>query len=163
MDDKRCVRLKELRVFVDGSVLMGGMHMSSFAEITRDQVRADLAAAARSGDLAAYGEIGLKVNEQFPQLYPTRQAPPTKTREQVGAELAAAKRSGDLVVYGEQGPKQRELDSSAYPAQESQAVQIRDAVRADHLRETMRTGDFMASGEVTAQCKELHSKMCMTS
>lgn len=67
----------------------------------------------------------------------------------------AAAHSGDLVVFEGSGLKQRELIPSAYPAHESQAGLTREAVRAA-LREAMRTGDFLAGGEVTAQCKELH-------
>ena len=62
---------------------------------TRDQVRAELAQAQRSGDLFAYGESGKKLNELYPSQYPTKPAAQDHTRAQALAELAQAKRSGE--------------------------------------------------------------------
>jgi hypothetical protein len=36
---------------------------------TREQVKAELAEAIRTGDIIANGETGLKLNEEFPQRY----------------------------------------------------------------------------------------------
>ena len=60
---------------------------------TREQVKAELAEAIRTGDIS-YGETGQKLNELFPQQYPAKPAVQGKTREQVKAELAEALRSG---------------------------------------------------------------------
>ncbi len=65
---------------------------------TREQVKAELAEAIRSGDIS-YGESGQKLNELFPNLYPAKPAVQGKTREQVKAELAEAVRSGQLPAH----------------------------------------------------------------
>ncbi len=39
---------------------------TSFAGVTREQVKAELAQAIRSGDITAGGEINLKLNEVYP-------------------------------------------------------------------------------------------------
>ena len=59
---------------------------------TREQVRAELAAAKAAG-VVTYGE------QEYPVVPPA--SGPSKTREQVRAELAQAKAAG-LVTYGEQ-------------------------------------------------------------
>lgn len=56
------------------------MAMSS-APLTREQVRAELEQAQRSGDIVAYGDRGLKLNELHPEKYPTKPASQGKTRE----------------------------------------------------------------------------------
>ena len=68
---------------------------------TREQVRAELDEAIRTGDMIA-GESGLKLNELYPQRYPAVAVLPAKTREQVKAELAEAIRTGDM-ISGESG------------------------------------------------------------
>ena len=45
----------------------------AFAGVTSEQVRAELSAAVRSGDVMAGGEIGLKLNELYPSRYPAQQ------------------------------------------------------------------------------------------
>lgn len=65
---------------------------------TREQVKAELADAIRTGDIS-YGETGQKLNELFPHQYPAKPAVQGKTREQVKAELAEAMRNGQLPVY----------------------------------------------------------------
>ena len=55
-------------------ILASGLLMGSqsFAEVTREQVKAELAAAARSGDLLGGGESGAKLNELYPSQYPAK-------------------------------------------------------------------------------------------
>ena len=77
----------------------------SFAGVTREQVKAELAAAVRSGDIMADGETGLKLNELYPDRYPAKPVLAGLTREQVKAELATALRTGDYEVNGEIGGK----------------------------------------------------------
>jgi len=73
----------------------------SFAGVTREQVKAELAAAIRSGDIVADGETGLKLNELYPNRFPAKPVQAGLTREQVRAELANALRTGDYEVNGE--------------------------------------------------------------
>jgi hypothetical protein len=61
-------------------------------------VKAELAEAIRTGDMMATGELGLKLNEEFPQRYPAVVAvASTKTRDQVNAETREAIRNGDML------------------------------------------------------------------
>src|ERR1035437_5948940 len=78
---------------------------SAFAGVTREQVTAELASAARNGDIMASGESGLKLNELYPNRYPAKQVQAGVTPEQVKAELAAAVRSGDMMASGQSGLK----------------------------------------------------------
>ena len=76
---------------------------TSFAGVSREQVKAELAQAVRSGDMLADGETGLKLNELYPDRYPAKQMQAGLTRVQVKAELAEALRTGDFIVTDE-GP-----------------------------------------------------------
>ena len=78
------------------------------SEKTRDQVKAELAEAIRTGDVLASGESGLKLNELYPQRYPHAPAAVATTRAQVKAELAEAIRTGDMIASGESGLKLNE-------------------------------------------------------
>ena len=82
---------------------------SAFAEVTREQVKAELIDAIRTGDIMAGGEIGLKLNELHPNSYPVMQTQSGFTREQVKAELARAIRTGDYMEGGELGVKHNEV------------------------------------------------------
>jgi DNA-binding GntR family transcriptional regulator len=64
---------------------------------TREQVKAELREAIRTGNVFATGDSGLKLNEMYPHRYPQTTVGETKTREQVKAELAEALRSGTIV------------------------------------------------------------------
>jgi len=128
----------------------------SFAQVTREQVRAELGAAILSGDMAS-GESGLKLNELYPSRYPARQVQSTLTREQVKAELAAAVRSGDIVV-GEGSQKLNELYPSRYAAKPAQATITRAQVKAELLA-ALRTGNYTAPGEASGLCNEVHPNM----
>lgn len=86
---------------------------------TREQVRAELADAERTGDLLADSYTGLKLNEKYPQNYANRDAadvaaasahpaPVGKTRDQVRAEYLAAVQSGDLLADSYTGLKLNE-------------------------------------------------------
>jgi len=84
--------------------------------VTRAQVEAELAEAVRTGNLIT-SQIGLKLNEQYPQNYPAQHSA-VKTREQVEAELAEAVRTGD-VITSQIGLKLNEQYPQNYPAQRS--------------------------------------------
>jgi hypothetical protein len=47
---------------------------------TREQVRAELMEAIRTGNMPANGETGLMLNEVNPSAYPPKVVPPCKTR-----------------------------------------------------------------------------------
>jgi hypothetical protein len=70
---------------------------------TRDQVRAELAEAQRTGDIVAHGNSGQKLNELYPSQYPAKAVTQGNTREQVLAELAQAKRSGEYEIINSYG------------------------------------------------------------
>jgi hypothetical protein len=76
--------------------------------LTRDQVRTELAAARRSGDIQAPGDSGLTLRDLHPDRYPARGVAVSKTRAQVVAEFKDAERNGDL-PYGDTGVSAREV------------------------------------------------------
>jgi predicted RNase H-like HicB family nuclease len=80
---------------------------------TREQVKAELAEAIRTGDVT-FGEADRKLNEIAPQRYPAKPAVVGKTRQQVRAELQDAVRTGDIDV-GEIGLKLNEIAPQRYP------------------------------------------------
>ncbi|OHC71972.1 MAG: hypothetical protein A3H24_03795 [Rhodoferax sp. RIFCSPLOWO2_12_FULL_60_11] len=54
---------------------------SALAGVTREQVKAELAEAIRTGDMPAHGEESRKLNELYPHLYPAKQAQASPARE----------------------------------------------------------------------------------
>ncbi len=66
---------------------------------TREQVKAELAEAVRTGNIVAGGDTGLKANELAPHRYPVQATGPGKTRDEVKAELREAIRRGQMPVY----------------------------------------------------------------
>jgi hypothetical protein len=121
---------------------------------TREQVRAELLEAKRTGDIFAINESGLNLNELYPNSYPTRIASQGLSRAQVQADLVAAQRSGDIVATGESSLKLNELYPNSYPAKAVSQGLTRAQVQAD-LREAQRTGDIIATGESGAKLNQL--------
>ena len=95
------------------------MASPSFASDTREQVRAELTRATRYGEIVSSGELGLKLNEINPSLYPAKSVQANVTREQVKTELAQAIRSGDIIASGELGMKRNEMNPGLYPAKQA--------------------------------------------
>ena len=94
----------------------------SFAGLTTEQVRAELVQPMQSGEYVLGGELGLKLNEISPSLYPAKRgAISVTTPGQVKAELLQAMRSGDITVGGEIGLKLNELYPARYPARQASA------------------------------------------
>ncbi len=122
-------------------------------DMTREQVKADLADAIRTGDILAPGDSGLKLNELYPQRYPRPAAGPAMTRAQVRTELAEAIRTGDMLAGGDSGRKLNEEFPQRYPAVVTQAGKTRAEVRAE-LAEAIRTGDIVADSEVGLKLNE---------
>jgi Domain of unknown function (DUF4148) len=100
---------------------------------------------------------GQKLNERFPDRYPAKQVQSTLTREQVKAELAEAQRTGDMVV-GESGRKLNEISPDRYPITRAQSTLTREQVKAE-LAEALRSGNYVAAGEESGLCKEVHPYM----
>lgn len=93
--------------------------------LTRDQVKAELAAAQRNGDISR-GDEGLTPRQQDPQRYGAQGAdansmttPPADasgapvSRGEVSGEYAQARRNGD-VSFGQQGLTMRERYPELY-------------------------------------------------
>jgi hypothetical protein len=127
---------------------------------TREQVRAEAAAALAAGDFIV--ENGQKANELYPGLYKSKKpaaaasAPAksdSKTREQVKAEAAKAAAAGDFIV--ESGQKANELYPGLYNSNKPTATaKARDDVKAE-LRDAVRNGEMLAYGETTVTVKDV--------
>jgi hypothetical protein len=72
---------------------------------SRDQVRAELVQARRTGDIVANFETGASFKEQSPGNYPGAPVAQSLTREQVRTELVHAQHSGEVMASFELGPK----------------------------------------------------------
>lgn len=128
---------------------------------TREQVRAELAQAVRSGDLIADGETGARFNQLFPAQY-AQQATVGKTRAEVKAELAEAVRNGDLIADGETGAKFKDVAPTQYAAARAETPattvavgKTREQVKAE-LAEAIRNGELIADGETGARFNQLY-------
>jgi Domain of unknown function (DUF4148) len=84
-------------------LLLAAFGTHANAQLTREQVKAELAEAIRTGNVLADGESGLMRNQIDPGRYPAKPMLAGKTREQVKAELAEAIRTGDMPAGGESG------------------------------------------------------------
>lgn len=118
---------------------------------TRAQVRAELAEAVRTGDIATDSESfggGRKLNEVFPAQYAAKVQAAGKTRAQVQAELAEAIRTGDIAPPSpdHRGRKMNEIAPGNYPAKAQVAGKSREQVKAE-LIEAQRTGDIATDSE----------------
>jgi hypothetical protein len=112
---------------------------------TREQVKAELAEAMRTGNVMANAESGLTLREMYPQRYGAAPAS-TLSRAQVLQELADAQRSGDIIANGDSGLRLNQLNPQAYPPKPVVAGKTRAEVQAE-LREALRTGTVLAGGE----------------
>ncbi len=73
------------------------------------QVRNELIAAQRAGNIVVNAETGEKANQLDPSAYPARSTLASKTRTEVLAELVQATRSGNIVANAETGKKVNQL------------------------------------------------------
>jgi Domain of unknown function (DUF4148) len=124
------------------------MTLSGMAEggYTRDQVKAELAEARRTGNIVGNGESGLILNEQNPQLYPAKPVAQGKTREQAKADLAEARRTGTLAGNGETGQMLKDQYPHQYPVQPVLMGKSREQVRSE-LAEARLLGDIQVGEE----------------
>lgn len=109
--------------------------------LTREQVKAELNDALRSGNVVAAGQLGLKENEIHPELYQARAEKASKSRAQVRGELTQAQREGTL-SWGQAGMTQREARPDLYPTQTA-SLKTRAEVKAE-LADAIRHGDLVA-------------------
>ena len=84
---------------------------------TRAQVKAELAAAIRDGDMIVAGDSGLRAKDVSPGLYPADPVVAGKTRGEVKAELALAIRDGDMMAAGDSGLTEYQLEPQRYAHQ----------------------------------------------
>ena len=140
--------------FAVASLSIGNALAQDTSPKTRDQVKAELAEAIRTGDMAA-NESGLKLNELNPSNYPAKAPFQAKTREQVKAELAEAVRTGDIMV-GERGIKLNELSPQQYPAKPVVQSKTRAQVKAE-LAQAKALGDIVVHAELGLKENELYS------
>jgi hypothetical protein len=120
---------------------------------TREQVKAELREAIRTGDMLATGDSGLKLNELYPDRYPHVAAVAAKTRAEVQSELAEAVRAGTMVAAGEGGLTLRDEFPQRYPAVAVAPGRTREEVVAE-TREAIRNGDMVAAGEGAMKLNE---------
>ena len=128
-----------LIALVSATVLAGPALADVSTGKTREQVKAELAEAIRTGDIIGNAETGQKLNEINPSAYPAKPAVAGKTREQVKAELAEAIRTGDIIGNAETGQKLNELYPHRYPAKPAVAGKTRQQVK-DELSQAQRDG-----------------------
>jgi hypothetical protein len=81
---------------------------------TRDQVRAELKEAVRTGNMRANDETGRMRNEVNPSQYPAQPMTQGKTRAEVIAELKEAVRTGNMRANDETGRLLNEVNPSQY-------------------------------------------------
>jgi hypothetical protein len=145
------------------AALLAGHAQAADTSKTREQVRAELAEAQRTGDIVANTDVGSsefvsgkgqKLSTAFPESY-AQASTGGKTREQVRAELTEAQRTGSIVANSDVGSSEfvsgkGQTLSAAFPesyAQASAGGKTRAQVRAE-LAEAQRTGDIVASRDV---------------
>lgn len=80
-------------VFALTSVFAAQAMAATDAPVTREQVKAELAEAMRTGNVVV-GESSATLREAYPQNYPAEQHVATKSRGEVRAELAEAFANG---------------------------------------------------------------------
>ena len=98
--------------------------------VSRDQVRAELAQAQRSGDLLAAGEAGLPQNQANPAAYGAQPAAAGVSRQAVQAELAQYRREGVNPWSMSYNPLKSFRSSTSRDAVTSQFLDAREQVAA---------------------------------
>lgn len=125
------------------------------APLTREQVRAELMQAMRSGEMLSGGESSMTRREINPRAYPAPAATVSKTRTQVVQELNQAIRTGEMLAGGESSAKLNEITPGLYPAPAVTArAKTRDEVQHE-LEEAIFHGEMMANGEDGRMVKEV--------
>jgi hypothetical protein len=135
-----------------GLVLLTGVAAQAVAQTqdpsapkTRAEVQAELLEAQRTGNIMAWGDSGLMLNELYPQNYPPKPADQGLSREQVMADLLEAQRTGNIVSWGEQGLMLNELYPLRYPPKPVAEGLTREQVQAE-LQKSQPAGYVTPSG-----------------
>ena len=81
---------------------------------TRDQVKAELIEAVRTGNIVGNDESGRMLNEINPGQYPAQAVTQGNTRAEVRAELAEAIRTGNMPANDESGRMLNEVNPGQY-------------------------------------------------
>ena len=112
-------------------------------QISRDQVRAELAQAQQSGDISAGKNVGMlwttgsNLNDLYPSRFPAKSVEQAKSSAQVQSELAQAQRSGDISAGKDAGmlwttgSNLNDLYPARYPSKAVTAAKTRDDVRTE--------------------------------
>jgi predicted RNase H-like HicB family nuclease len=122
---------------------------------TRDQVKAELVEAVRTGNIRAQDESGRMRNEVNPSQYPAQPMTQGNTRAEVIAELKEAVRTGNMPANDESGRMRNEVNPSQYPAQPMTQGNTRTEVIAE-LKEAVRTGNMPANDESGRMLNEVN-------
>lgn len=122
------------------TALTGALTSAQAQGLTREQVRAELAAAILNGDMIADYQTMQTYRELAPHRYPVKNVVAGKTRQEVRNELAEAVRTGNILGDGDQGLTAYDLAPHRYPAKQSVAGKTREEVRAE-LALALRLGD----------------------
>jgi predicted RNase H-like HicB family nuclease len=120
------------------ATLLGSAAFVQAEGLTREQVKAELAEAIRTGTIVL-DKHGRSEYELAPHRYPARPAVVGKTRSEVKKELAEAIRTG-AIVRGEHGRSEYELAPHRYPARPTVVGKTRDEVK-EELAEAIRLGN----------------------
>ena len=126
------------------AAVASGSAFAADGALTREQVKAELVAAQRTGNVFANSETGLLAKDMFPSQYPAEYTTAEMSREQVKAELVAAQRAGNVIANGESGQTVAALNPARFPAAVS--TKTRAEVKAE-LAQAQRTGDIVINGE----------------
>ena len=132
--------LSVLSLYLAALVAGNAFAADASAPKTRDQVRAELLQAQRTGDILAQGDSGKLLNELYPSQYPAKVVAQGKTREQVQAELVEAQRTGNIMAQGNSGKLLNEVYPSQYPAKAVAQGATRAQVVAE-LEHSQHSGD----------------------
>ncbi len=121
---------------------------------TREQVRAEVMEAIRTGDVVADADTGVKLNQLFPGRYAAQTAVAQgKTRAEVKAEVAQAIRNGELAVNVDTGEKIN-TPATRQPATAVAQGKTRAEVKAE-LAEAIRNGDVIADADTGVKLNQM--------
>lgn len=137
--------LVALSVALLAAALLGIATLARADGLTREQVKAELAEAIRTGEHLVGDNSNHRLRDINPGKYPARPKEIGKTREQVKAELAEALRVGDVPI-SEQGLTAYELAPHRFPVRAQPTGKTRAEVRAE-LAEAIRLGDAPITGD----------------
>jgi hypothetical protein len=126
------------------AAIASGSAFAADGGLTSAQVKAELAAAQRTGNVIANSETGALAKDVSPNLYPAAYTTEGLSRAQVKAELTAAKVAGNVIANGETGQTVAQLNPAQFPV--TLSTKTRAEVKAE-LALAQRTGNIVINGE----------------